>query len=118
MGATLDEAGELRLWDLRQGSESVRLLITQNGTLTKAKSFLTDFSTWAVFGGAGPQSAVVALWDIPEQREVKTWPLGDAAQKEMAFLVQPPKPSAAGVELSQKALFLASGASGGAHLFI
>ncbi len=28
MGATLDEAGELRLWDLRQGSESVRLLIT------------------------------------------------------------------------------------------
>merc|ERR1712119_90313 len=72
----LDEAGELRLWDLRRGCESLRLSVLARASLARANCFLTDFEGWAVLGGANAAGRpAVALWDIPEQRELYTWSL-------------------------------------------
>merc|ERR1712230_72572 len=51
--AALDAGGELRLWDLRQRCESVRLKIATQagGGLSEASCFLTDFAGWAILGG-------------------------------------------------------------------
>merc|ERR1719162_2190167 len=54
LAAALDGAGELRLWDLRHRCESVRLSVLARGaSLCTARCFLTDFSGWALVGGAG-----------------------------------------------------------------
>eukprot|EP00434_Breviolum_minutum_P033078 symbB.v1.2.029266.t1/scaffold3127.1/size62967/1 len=97
--AALDNAGELRLFDLRgTSSESLRLQTTATSpsTLVTANCFLTDFAGWAVVGGAAPTGhATVVLWDIPQQREVHSWRLEDPDPAggnalDISFLLKPP----------------------------
>merc|ERR1712232_1555477 len=78
--AALDSSGELRIFDLRQRCESVRLPVStqSGGCLSEASCFLTDFAGWAIIGGTSVISnPAVALWDIPEQRELRTWELAE-----------------------------------------
>merc|ERR1712048_1064323 len=76
--AALDETGELRLWDLRHSCETLRLplVVRSGGALSVASCFLTDFEGWSIVGGVGAMGLpAVALWDIPEQRELRSWQL-------------------------------------------
>lgn len=88
--AALDDRGELRLWDLRQCSESLRL--TGGSGLLAASCFLTDFSGWAILGGVAPNGhPALVLWDIPQQREVHSWSLEDLdAGSDITYLLKPP----------------------------
>jgi WD40 repeat protein len=74
--AALDACGELRLWDLRQRCENLKLTVAGGigCDLKEASCFLTDFAGWVMLGGTsilnGP---AVTLWDVPEQRALRTW---------------------------------------------
>ncbi|CAJ1353428.1 unnamed protein product [Effrenium voratum] len=95
--AALDNCGELRFWDLRQVSESLRLQTTSSPSpgLVTANCFLTDFSSWAVLGGAAPTGhPAMVLWDIPQQREMQSWTLDEPSDSgnslDIRFLLKPP----------------------------
>lgn len=90
LAAALDSSGELRLFDLRQRCETVRLGVAAQGGLSESSCFLTDFSGWAVLGGTNlDDNPVVTLWDIPEQRQLRTWELSeDRGGFDARFLVE------------------------------
>lgn len=121
--AGLDNAGELRLWDLRQCSESLRLQTTANSPsgLVTANCFLTDFSDWAVLGGAAPTGhATVVLWDIPQQREIHSWILDDPDPSggnalDIRFLL---KPGAASGTWRPEVPLLCASSSGRVYAFV
>lgn len=115
LAVALDETGELRLWDLRHSCETLRLPLVQRsgGSLATACCLLTDFAGWAVVGGAGEAGGpTVALWDIPEQREIRSWQLDRSG--EVQFLVQA---SGAGEDVGRGGPFLTATASGAVHAF-
>jgi len=119
----LDEAGEVRLWDLRRGCESLRLSVLAragSGSLARANCFLTDFEGWAVLGGANAHGRpAVALWDIPEQRELHTWTLhGTDDVAEVRFLVQPTTSPEDSSGDASTASFLCASATGVVHSFL
>lgn len=119
----LDEGGELRLWDLRRGCESLRLSVLARaggGSLVRANCFLTDFEGWAVLGGANAHGRpAVALWDIPEQRELHTWSLnGTDDVAEVRFLVRPTDFTQDGSGDASTASFLCASATGAVHAFL
>ncbi|CAK0867715.1 unnamed protein product [Prorocentrum cordatum] len=124
----LDAAGELRLWDLRRGCESLRLSVAARagrGSLASALCFLTDCGDWALVGGAGADGRpAVALWGIPDQRELRSWQLedgGGCAQggPEVRFLV--PLADGVGGRLPEggglDGHFACASASGAVHVF-
>jgi len=114
--AALDGNGELRLFDLRQRCESVRLPVASQGggSLSQASCFLTDFAGWAILGGTSVVgNPAVALWDIPEQRELRTWELGeDTSRNTSRFLVQ-----LAGLAGEAGHSLLSASANGAVHVF-
>jgi len=123
LAMALDDAGELRLWDLRRGCESLRLCVLTRaggGSLGRARCFLTDFEGWAILGGADAGgSPAVTLWDIPEQRELRTWQLnGPSRGTDVQFLVRPPVPGARGEEETGPASFFCASAKGAIHAFM
>jgi len=122
LAMALDDTGELRLWDLRRGCESLRLCVLARaggGSLGRVRCFLTDFEGWAVLGGADSGGApAVALWDIPEQRELRTWQLdGPSRGGDVQFLVRPLAPSPQADEDRGPASFFSASAKGAIHAF-
>lgn len=118
LAAALDCTGEFRLWDLRHRCESVRLPVAARtgACLSSATCFLTDFAGWAVLGGVSVcNNPAVVLWDIPEQRELRTWELSrDGAGGDVRFLVQP---DCVGERGSDGTYFLCANATGAVHMF-
>lgn len=119
--AALDETGELRLWDLRHSCETLRLpVVARQGSasmLSTATCLLTDFSAWAVVGGATANGGpAVALWDIPEQRELRNWTLdrGADAVGSTRFLVQA---GSSCDDVGKGGSFLSASAAGTVHFF-
>jgi len=113
--AALDEGGELRIWDLRNKCESVRLSVARfGGSLFSAHCFKTDFAGWALIGGASHSgNPTVALWDIPDQREICAWQLEKArGDVDIRFLLQQP-----GEGTNVAASFLCANALGAFHVF-
>eukprot|EP00927_Polykrikos_kofoidii_P039062 TRINITY_DN3349_c1_g1_i1.p1 TRINITY_DN3349_c1_g1~~TRINITY_DN3349_c1_g1_i1.p1 ORF type:complete len:992 (-),score=101.77 TRINITY_DN3349_c1_g1_i1:614-3589(-) len=91
--AALDGVGELHIWDLRHRCESTKLAVISRGTsLSTARCFATDFSGWALVGGAAVNGvAAVTLWSLPQQRELRAWPVDvDRGSAEICFVVLPP----------------------------
>eukprot|EP00929_Paragymnodinium_shiwhaense_P087533 TRINITY_DN47695_c0_g1_i1.p1 TRINITY_DN47695_c0_g1~~TRINITY_DN47695_c0_g1_i1.p1 ORF type:complete len:1037 (+),score=216.87 TRINITY_DN47695_c0_g1_i1:119-3229(+) len=123
VAAALDGAGELRLWDLRHRCESVRLSVLARGAnLCKARCFLTDFTGWALIGGSGASGVpAVSLWGLPEQRELRAWPLAQSQDRrgsEVQFLVRPPVPTASPEGCAGSAVpVLCADAAGAVHVF-
>ena len=119
----LDGAGDLRLWDLRMGNESLRLCVRSQaagGSLAEACSFLTDFERWAVVGGRSESGRpCVALWDIPEQRERRAWALDADAGGDcgVRFLARGLPAGEGEPEGHAWGSFLSATATGAVHLF-
>merc|ERR1711879_1095309 len=65
------------------------LLHVLSSGLISAQCFQTDFARWVAIGGGNASGhPVIALWDMPDQRELCTWQLeGD---KEIRFLIRLP----------------------------
>lgn len=87
----LDSLGDVRLWDFRRQCESLRLSVVARaggGSLASATGFLTDFAEHVILSGLSSSGCpMVALWDIPEQRELTNWRLDvDGAKAEAQFL--------------------------------